>query len=268
MRKGFTLVELLVVIAIIGILMGLALPAVQQVRSAARCAECKNNSRQFGLALLNFYSNYQKYPSVKNSNDMSWHVSLLRFLDNQPLSQFIKQPRTFSDSNELLVELAISKETQLPSMTCPSRTNLADTFEYDPDKDGDGIYNLGSTNYVAICGDNFDLENMNGVFRTLSERITTGKIKKPLSTVAAFGERSIGDVAWFGLPDQEDVEDDWLLFANTLDQDFEDNNSDEIFRGMSSNHSGGINVCFVDGHVKIVSYQMDPALRVDMGSIE
>ena len=62
-KGGFTLVELLVVIAIIGILIGMLLPAVQQVREAARRTECLNKLRQLGLGALNFESSNMSFPT-------------------------------------------------------------------------------------------------------------------------------------------------------------------------------------------------------------
>ena len=62
-RRGFTLVELLVVIAIIGILIGTLLPAVQQVREAARRTQCANQMRQLSLAILNFESSRSRFPA-------------------------------------------------------------------------------------------------------------------------------------------------------------------------------------------------------------
>ncbi|MEM9943208.1 MAG: DUF1559 domain-containing protein [Planctomycetota bacterium] len=124
-RKGFTLVELLVVIAIIGILVGMLLPAVQQVREAARRATCLNNTRQIILACHNYQSANQRFPPGANpfhldTNNIaaSFTTSILSFIDQNNLKEeWQKLPRTTAFNTTIA-----GVDTRVPLFLCSSST--------------------------------------------------------------------------------------------------------------------------------------------------
>ena len=93
-RPAFTLIELLVVIAIIAVLIALLLPAVQQVREAARRTQCRNHIRQIALGLHNYQSSHGVFPFgvLGTSGSTSaghrlhtWLSQLLPYVDQGPL---------------------------------------------------------------------------------------------------------------------------------------------------------------------------------------
>ena len=85
--RGFTLVELLVVIAIIGILIGMLLSAVQQVREAAGRVSCANQIRQMTLALHNYELGHREFPLGQAHSGTpiisrrGWSTYILPFLE-------------------------------------------------------------------------------------------------------------------------------------------------------------------------------------------
>ena len=118
-RVGFTLVELLVVIAIIGILIGMLLPAVQQVREAARRTQCLNNMRQLGLTVHNYESSFGRFPpggvSVADSGplEISTAVVLLPYFEQQNIRDLVPDANDHGAYNFL-------SENRIDLLICPS----------------------------------------------------------------------------------------------------------------------------------------------------
>lgn len=103
-RTGFTLIELLVVIAIIAVLIGLLLPAIQKVRSAAAMTQCHNNLKQLSLAVLNHTTQTRKFP--RNGDTVTFYTEILPFVEQQtynpaqgayPVKSFVCPQRRSAD---------------------------------------------------------------------------------------------------------------------------------------------------------------------------
>jgi len=159
-KKGFTLVELLVVIAIIGILISMLLPAVQQVREAARRTQCMNNMRQLALGSLNYESANMHFPSsgltadsYASSATSAWGGNTRSPFGRENLSwcyqiwPFCEQNNRHAIRSSANIWALRAYPDPVPGFVCPSR--------------GDGRFNINTgngetyfaTDYVGFVAD-------------------------------------------------------------------------------------------------------------------
>lgn len=72
-QQGFTLIEILVVLAIIGLLAGLLFPVFSSARDSARTTSCASNLKQIGQAItLYVQDNNQRYPLAAQPLNCTW----------------------------------------------------------------------------------------------------------------------------------------------------------------------------------------------------
>ena len=236
---GFTLVELLVVIAIIGILISMLLPAVQQVREAARRITCGNNIRQIGLALQNYHSSKMEFPpggiefrSFSNpaAKQLAWSAFLLPFIEQQNVHQQIDFSEPFDSSIN-----ATAAAHVISTYVCPSSNRGTDLSE-----------GRGPSDYGGIFGERINSPN------------NPPKGLMVYDTTYSFRDVRDGSSNTLIVAEDSDFSDgQWINGRNIFDQAFAINQAPDFENDIRSRHPGGANGVFADGHVQFLSEDMD-----------
>jgi len=248
---GFTLVELLVVIAIIGILIGMLLPAIQQVREAARRTQCINNLSQISLAAHNYdFSAGHLPPGVLDKagpivnkpqgQHTSFLVHLLPFLDQQGIyNNFDINAGAYAAANGPAVSLVI------PTFECPS------TFTPVPVLGGPASSNYAGCHHGVEAP--IDADNNGLLF--LNSAIRYGDIYDGSSNTILLGEKlcESGNLGWASgtratLRNGGEIleQDGWELKYGTAAPGPVGPN---VVGGFSSVHPGNVNFAMADGSV-------------------
>lgn len=194
-RHGFTLIELLVVIAIIAILIALLLPAVQQAREAARRSACKNNLKQFGLAIHNYHDVYNMFPranfETRSTGDNSYwgwsaHSMLLPYFEQANITGDLDFSLAVNESGAGTPNWQMITR-RIPVFLCPS-----DQGPSDPRGGGNSyVMSAGPTLYWGHSGalrGGVPLSEQVGVFN-FRARVRIGDITDGTSNTIAASEQ-------------------------------------------------------------------------------
>ena len=286
-RSGFTLIELLVVIAIIGILMGLLLPAVQNAREAGRRATCTNNLRQIGLAMHAFEGKSSNLPGWRNNLagglSVSWPTVILPNLERKDLFT-VWNAATPSDTSSITSDYTPSVSAFMCPTSPPANEEVG-TLVYamnggtgleavpgptQPRGDGVALDTVGGGSAYNALNINLDIiTGGDGTTNTLLVMEKCGsmvldpmplfdkyqRLVMPLGNSTTDWILSKDSPKVILLPGRTGVPPTNIINPQT---------SGEEYRYPSSNHPGGANAVFADGHTTFLQESVAPLVYVQL----
>lgn len=286
--RGFTLVELLVVIAIIGILVGLMLPAVQAARESGRRLQCLNNLKQLSLAVASYTATHSAMPPGStgkwNGNNsfpsgwsdpshggglpwghFSWSAVILPQLEQQNLFDAIDftvpaYAESIRENNGERgpsgnVKNKAAASMQPPFFVCPSARRVKPKNQF---KD------YGINHGTGTCCPERTQLGMDGVAWVRSNT-KTATIRDGMSNTFLFLEFAHwGSHSWVN-PNEGTNQFFWVHhvsqgYVTCAEHDGTPTPPNSTYynhRGAFSDHHGGVQVSFCDGHTGWISNHID-----------
>lgn len=259
-RTGFALVELLAVIAILAVLVGLALPAVQRAREAARRTTCGSNVRQAALAVGGYEAAHRRFPAGCDQVPMqphlpagtlhAWSSLVLPFLEESGLAGRIDHGRFWNAAggNDA------ASRSRIAAYICPSAL----------------LAHIGKADYGGVSGawmlgvDDVPFTGPEGLANGMlvprdagMQPVTAAAAIDGLACTLLLAESSDRGPPPATEPDPDDPAGRWATM-NCFAQAAAFINADTSdIRGP---HPGGAEVAFADGRVTFLNEHMDPAV--------
>lgn len=275
-RRCFTLIEVIVVLAVIGLLIALLLPAVQAARESARRIECTNNLKQIGIAVSLYENSFKSLPRGENGHSL--HFTILPQLGYEAVYNSMNVSIPFWDAFFTLNSTI--QNTRIAVFACPSDhagahqggTNYLGNWGMGFGESGEnGPFSVNLTSPPAEMRSVTDgashtaalSEACRGIHRSLDPKRTVVKTPKRLTEPSQF--ELFVDLC-SSVPITLDNSNgggkgsEWLLqdLGHTLyNHNMTPNqrtctNSTGVREGAwtaNSQHYGGVNVLYLDGHV-------------------
>jgi prepilin-type N-terminal cleavage/methylation domain-containing protein/prepilin-type processing-associated H-X9-DG protein len=284
-RRAFSLIELMVCISVIAILISLLLPAVQQAREAARRVQCRSNLKQIALALHNYHSTFEIFPSGQYwcqpgtpcsngsfyAHGWGWSASLLPYVEQSTLFHgfnFSLSPRDAYHVQQLSVPISLF---QCPSDSTRRPVVPPSALAFRPER-------LATSNYCGNGG-SFSV-SFEAPFVARDETWTNGVLGRDSArrmreiTDGLSNTFLMGEVIHYNFPWDPTLYGHWdppsrtacctltlVRHGNRRLNPGATGTVDERREGFSSLHSDGAHFALCDGSVRFVSERIDNTSR-------
>lgn len=270
-RHAFTLIELLVVIAIIAILIALLLPAVQQVREAARRMSCLSNLKQIALALHNYESQHRCFPigcmecvppsfpppPTFRARQIAWNAYILPQLEQANVYNLFDFNAAFRAAGN-----QAAAGTPLSVFLCPSAWQGDRPGPDSGDVNGNGAFDPGDglawTDYGGLFGVSHDTptilpehEGMMIYDRVVRMRDVTDGLSNTLAIGECTGRGNALQAHWANGQN---------LFDQRHDLPINITRDNELY----SDHTGGVNVALADGSARFLGESIDQSILIGL----
>lgn len=279
-QRGFTVLELVVVIGIIALLSSLLLPAMIAAREAGRRATCTNNLRQISLAIHSFAERGNYLPPAWRTADhdalfaYGWATQVLPDLEQGALLSRL----SLNDRPESLD----GAHRSIALMLCPSDITEPDFELMKEDvRVGNAAAKLGdivpaesssqlimvlpTANYQGVFG-TIEADESNTMPKTSPQyygdgslirerKVRWANLERGLSNTLLVGERTMAMVpsTWLGVDFRGEDAACRLVGSAITHPNCQECDECEF----SSRHPGGSAFCWADGHVTLVSDDVD-----------